>query len=520
VANDDGEAARRFHEATKHSAQSLRREPHFLDWNNMPLPFKVYTDLPALPLPVARDRSGVSVFAAIDDAAAPDPDVLDRSAVARLLHYSLGLIRRRQLEDGRWQYFRAAPCTGALYHVDAYVVSGELADLDAGVYHFSPHDFALRRLRDGDQRAVVVDATGSEPHVAAAPVIIVLASTYWRNAWKYRSRAYRHVFWDGGTAIAQLLAQAAADRHRASVVLGFADRAIEALCGLDPASEGVIALLPVGAGSLVQHARGEAPAAIAYTTAPLSDHVVDYPEIREAHSRGVLDSGQEAAQWRAHAIAPAAAARRGESIALREDDALRTSSDESLEDVIERRGSTRRFARSPISGAMLARLLHAASAPVEADYRAGRERPLVDLYLVVNAVDGIAAGGYRWRAEERALEALWRGERRHDAGMLALGQALGGDAAVDLYAIADLDQALGALGSRGYRAATLDGGISGGRAYLAAYAQRLGATGLTFFDDDVARCFGLDPRRHAVMFLTAVGKPIGAGMRMVGEVQQ
>ena len=56
-------------------------------------------------------------------------------------------------------------------------------------------------------------------------------------------------------------------------------------------------------------------------------------------------------------------------------------------------------------------------------------------------------------------------------------------------------------------AATLDGGISGGRAYLAAYAQRFGATGLTFFDDDAARFFGLDPRRFGVMFLTAVGQP-------------
>ena len=41
------------------------------------------------------------------------------------------------------------------------------------------------------------------------------------------------------------------------------------------------------------------------------------------------------------------------------------------------------------------------------------------------------------------------------------------------------------LCNRGYRAAQLEGGITGGRLYLAAYAQRFGATGLTFFDDEV-----------------------------------
>jgi nitroreductase len=97
------------------------------------------------------------------------------------------------------------------------------------------------------------------------------------------------------------------------------------------------------------------------------------------------------------------------------------------------------------------------------------------------------------------------GEFRREAGFLALGQELAADAAVNLYTIADLDQVLGALGGRGYRAAELEGGIAGGRVYLAAYAQGFGATGLTFFDDDVCRFLGLDAGRYGVMFLAAAG---------------
>src|SRR5262249_58912251 len=101
-----------------------------------------------------------------------------------------------------------------------YLVCGALPDLDAGVYHFGPHDFALRRLRGGDHRAVVVDATAAEPAVAAAPVIALLATTFWRNAWKYQARAHRHAFWDAATVIANLLAVSAAVALPARVVSG------------------------------------------------------------------------------------------------------------------------------------------------------------------------------------------------------------------------------------------------------------------------------------------------------------
>ena len=46
----------------------------------------------------------------------------------------------------------------------------------------------------------------------------------------------------------------------------------------------------------------------------------------------------------------------------------------------------------------------------------------------------------------------------------------------------------------------------GGKLYLAAYAQGLGATGLTFFDDDVAAFFSPHAEGKSVMFLVAVGK--------------
>ena len=49
--NRQTEAAWAYHDATKHSYQSIRAMAHHLDWDNQPLPFKIYSNLPAIPLP-------------------------------------------------------------------------------------------------------------------------------------------------------------------------------------------------------------------------------------------------------------------------------------------------------------------------------------------------------------------------------------------------------------------------------------------------------------------------------------
>jgi SagB-type dehydrogenase family enzyme len=205
MSNRDIEAARAYHEDTKHSEARLRAGLHSLDWDNRPIPFKLYRDLEPIPLPREVQPGDVSTLGALHapgrgaTAETRTPDLRD---LARVLYYSAGITKRRRSGDGEF-CFRAAPSTGALYHIDLYAACGDLAGLAAGVYHYGPHDHALRRLREGDYRAAFVGAAGAEPTLARAPVIVASASTYWRNAWKYRSRTYRHCFWDGGALHAQ-----------------------------------------------------------------------------------------------------------------------------------------------------------------------------------------------------------------------------------------------------------------------------------------------------------------------------
>jgi SagB-type dehydrogenase family enzyme len=132
---------------------------------------------------------------------------------------------------------------------------------------------------------------------------------------------------------------------------------------------------------------------------------------------------------------------------------------------------------------------------------------LVDLYLIVHAVDGLDAGAYVVDRERDGLVPLRSGDFRREAQHLDLGQPLAADAAVNLYWLADLSAVLARLADRGYRAAQLEAAIAGGNAYLAAFALGLGATGLTFFDDDVTAFFAPDAAGKSVLFLMAIGRP-------------
>ena len=77
------------------------------------------------------------------------------------------------MPGGGKMYFRAAACTGALYHIELYLVCGQMQDLAAGVYHFGAHDFSLRQLRAGDYRQVLGEASKGDTAMAQAPAILV-----------------------------------------------------------------------------------------------------------------------------------------------------------------------------------------------------------------------------------------------------------------------------------------------------------------------------------------------------------
>jgi SagB-type dehydrogenase family enzyme len=423
--NWDTAVAHRYHELTKHSYESVRRGARFLDWANRPHPFKEYVDVEPRPLPTD-------------------------SELGRLLRGGAGVVRTRTHGGVDTYHFRTYSSAGALYPIEVYVADA------GGLWHFHPLEGALRRLREEDVRG----------RLAAAKTVLALTGVLWRSAWKYGARAYRHLFWDAGTMLANLLALAGADEYEARVLTGFVDGEVNTALGVDGEREAALALLALGTGEPVSTV--ESLPALELAVAPLSAREESHPEAHALHAASGLATVEEVGRFRGGHVP---------------DEPEPGRSREELEAVLRRRGSAREFALAPVARVDAEAILSAALSPIPADVP-----PTNEVYLVANALEGLEPGAYRFTRRD-GFELLRAGSFRAQAGYLALEQPLGARAAATVFFLADLEQVLAACGNRGYRAVQLEAGIRTGRVYLEAYARGLGATASTFYDDEVTAFF-------------------------------
>ena len=504
--NRDIQAAWHYHNGTKHPDGHMMDRWHSYDPRDNPLLFKIYSELEPIPLYPESSPSTMTALNAIFTSVGPSSiaQIPDFPNLSKILRFSAGITKRIDYPWGEMA-FRAAACTGALFHIELYLVCGDLPGLEAGVYHFDVHGSALKQLRKGDYRAVLVDASGNQAAIASAPAVICYTDVFWRNSCKYQAREYRHSFWDSGTILANTLAMSAANGFPTQVVLGFVDHAVNDLLGLDSSKEVSLALAPVG------HAPGSAAGSapdvmpISFETLPISDYETDFPPVREMHGESSLWDAAEVTAWRRSYNTTKVMSPSGRLVPLEAYSEEEVPCDP-IERVIKRRGSTRQFSHDSISFRQLSTILKQSTAGVPTDFLGEAEGNLNDIYLIANAVDGLPSGNYVFNPEQHTLELLDEGEFRREAGFLGLGQDLPSDASVNFYFMADLKETLERLGNRGYRAAQIEASVMAGKIYLAAYAQRLGASGLTFYDDAVTQFFSPHAKDKNAMFLVAVGK--------------
>jgi SagB-type dehydrogenase family enzyme len=333
----------------------------------------------------------------------------------------------------------------------------------------------------------------------SSPIVFVLTSIAWREAWKYRDRAYRYCLHDMGHAW-QALALAARAMGCETFATGhFPDDAVAKLFGLNPDEWPMLIISLRGPRLLVREPDGAASVWLGGQANQLSTETVPYPRIDRVHAATKLMDTMPGG------IATAEAARTGTGeIAL----PAPAESTRAFGEVVRRRRSALDFrgGSETMSLPQLSAILAATAQPYSADFAATR---FVQLYLYVHRVDGLEPGVYRHWPERGELERIQTGDQRVAAAGLSLGQDLAGNACVAFSMIADLDRATRAHGDRGYRYAHFEAGAIGHRLYLAAEAQGLGATGIgAFFDEQVRRYLRIEPEQGQVIYHFAIGYPV------------
>ena len=405
-------------------------------------------DLPRVSLPRSWRAVEAPALALLAGGTGPPERQLNLRELARVLHLSAGIVRTSERRYGT-HLFRAAGSAGGRFPLELYVaVPDDVPGLPPGVHWFDPVDHSLVRV-------------GPAP-AAGAPTIVVTGIP-WRSAWRYRERAYRHVYWDAGTMLAQLLAVATSAGLRPRLYGRFPDALVSELAGADGVHEWPVAMVALGEGEPAIVGGGTA------ATGPVDARPVELPLITQAQRAGDLDVLGD--PWP-----------EGVPVVLSSDPPAET-----VDALALRRGSQRRMV---IGGRVPRAVLDDAMAIA----MRGIDLPHD---VLVHRVDGRAPGRYRWPdlvtpAVEADLHgaAYWacaEQELCREAAYVVVGGA----------AIATLDD-------RGYREVTLAAGIVEGRLHLAAYALGASATGMSFLDDASRELLGgdLDP-----VLMTCVGVP-------------
>ena len=417
------------------------------DLARLPWFFKRYPEeLPRLPLPRDLPSTNASAVAVLAGSADVAPAELDLPQLSRLLHLAAGVVRTTERPYGTW-YFRAAGSAGGRFPLELYVAVPDGTALPAGVHWYDPREHALVQVG---------------PPPAAGATAVVVTGVPWRTGWRYRERGFRHVYWDAGTMLSQLLAAAESAGLTQRLFTRFPDGAASALVGADGAHEWPVAVVALGSGAPALEA--SAPGAAGSVDA----EPVEFPLATAAQHAGDGDALGE--PWAAGAPSE-----------------VSVESDEPVEAVVLARSSQRRMDPGRgLSRELLRTALAAALRGVGIPH-----------FVVVHDVDGLAPGVYRW---PDLAEPVRRGRLREELYRIALEQGLARDAAFVVVGAADV----GALDDRSYRDAQLAAGLVEGRLHLLAYALGASASGMTFVDSEVPALLG-EPLDS--LLFTCVGVP-------------
>ncbi len=483
---------REYHEATKHSVESLRRERDVLDWANMPDPFRHYEGVPMLDLPADPPAAEMPAIDALQGTFGTTPVSDGPAFLSQLLFYSAAISASKRVPSTGYTYaLRVNPSSGNLHPTEFHFLTRGLKGWPDGLYHYDPSRHMAEQRGRGNFETKLISGF--------APIMFVLTSIVWREAWKYGERAYRYCLHDIGHAWQALALSARAIGCDSFAVGHFPDDEVAELFHLN-SDEWPMLIVSLHGKSIPVRAADTGEAIwFGGQANQLSKQAIAHPLIDTIHfatKRSSSGSGETSF---------------GESTSTGSGEIklpFPASSIRSFGQVARMRRSALDFLGGNRSMSLpeLSAILAITVQPLSADF-AGTS--FIRLYLYAHRVDGLEPGIYKLWSERAELEQIKSGDQRVAAAGLSLGQELAGNACVTFSMMGDLEHAARTYGDRGYRYVHFEAGAIGQRLYLAAEALGLGATGIgAFYDDEVQRHLNLGPNQEQVVYHFAIGYPI------------
>ncbi|MFJ5717742.1 SagB family peptide dehydrogenase [Neobacillus sp. NPDC093127] len=467
-----------------------------VDWEDAPLPYKLYRGLPEIPLSadVPLTLSGR------EDQAEPSLQEL-----GHFLWYVYGITQYAQsalIEDTEGKtavsyaqlFRRFVPSGGALYPNELYVYV-KLKDAPMGIYHYDAAHHRLLLLREGNYDSYLSRSLGNSCDLSDCFCTVFVSTLFWKNFYKYNNFSYRLQGLDAGVLIGQSLEVGTAMGFSSLVCYQFLDQSINHLLGLSDQDESVYAVIPLSVNPFNnsvedEHNRGEIVSATELCReVPLLEHVsytrskrvIDYPMLRKMNEASMYETTESFVKIK-----------KDSSVKLSLDSEMlllpfaeRFSYD--LASVFrERHSPDIDFMMGKVSQTQLSTLLRETfSLPYQNDLddRYGNAETRVSLYGSFYNVEGVPNGAYAYDKSAHALRRITQGDFRE---FLQYGLTMPNinlyQVPLVLHVVGDKEHLKKELGYRGYRIQQMETGIFVQRLLLLSCGLGMGGHPLLGFD--------------------------------------
>ena len=527
--SDNIERIRAYHERSKHQLRQYAAGPATLDWDAQPDPFRHFAGTTQLPLPLLKRQLADVRYEDLYRPGRIAPAAWSLEYIAALLELSLGLSAWKQYGPTRWS-LRNNPSSGNLHPTEAYVISTDVPQLPAGVYHYRSDEHSL-------EARCLYPERSSEANPLPDTILLGLSSIHWREAWKYGERAWRYVQLDVGHAIACVRYAAAVLGWQVQRLDQVSDQQLSELLGLDRSEDFARTEAEHPDVLLAISTQGfEADVDVDDTIKAL----LQVNESSEWHGQANLLDPHPMYEWpvidEVNAAAERTTASPKESYQAGTQAILETAStDMAAVDVITQRRSAQAYdgqtvMQQTVFYTMLDKLLPREQIP---PWDCITHRPRIHPVLFVHRVEGVANGvyalprhadalsllqenmhsGLKWERPEGCPEhlplyLLITANSQRAARTISCHQDIAADSAFSLAMLAEYDHAL-QLAPWFYRDLYWEAGMLGQVLYLEAEAHNHRATGIgCFFDDATHETLGIGNTCLQDVYHFTVGQPI------------
>jgi len=505
----------RYHLLTKHTAEKLFASGRSLDWANQPNPFRHYEGAELIELPLEWDESKIEFF----DLPAPNAVPFDYKFLSALLYNSFAISAWKQVvgTNHKWA-LRVNPSSGNLHPTEVHLF------FEYGAFHYRVDEHKLEQRNSNDIRHLLWSELGLKQD-NPPPILICLSSIFWREAWKYESRAFRYCNHDLGHAIAALEVSAKLyGWHTVNFEL-FDDAKMTELLGLSKNQEhplAFIALYPDAQNSFKSkqsnwenfvQANHEIPEYKGVSNL-LSKTQIDFPLIEKVFESTCYNNEQwiEARnKFTTYDIAVqktlidkmfgdknSAIAQESLTVTF----PVITKKPLANQIIRTRRSAVDMDGETSISKEVLDVILLQSTRGFNADFQTLKQDQfnLVHLFLYLHKVNGVSPGLYYFDRTNERLIALRTSDQRHFARSGSCFQDIASDGAFAVSMVADFNTAYEIFGERAYRIVHHEAGYIGQHFYLNSHALGLDATGIGCFIDDAINSYIELPEGFEVIY--------------------